>query len=369
MPKASIEYPSIIVNRNGNNGWHKKGKRAYRNAVLTILQFLQTAKEPRLYHLCFEGKSHRQQMKMLKALVQMADRAGINCEWFAARETADRTKVDHLHVFMVIDAYGIKVAKLFNQFDDGQVAQLCAKHGVNFSIFSPKDDLGIHGNNTYMALPYQGPGNRETELGRKRLADALTWLTYNYKARSKPTEEEADGQIFPSSRPTRKRKNPLLPAALPAAEEIVAPITETKGDELTPAERYVGTRYEEAVDAGLDVEALRLYLLSKGIPRTPAQVRYELDEVYGFHQYASQHPAPAQRTYAEIDAHLGREKPSKVDRVVTSLPVGSRQGTVAKFSRDRALLRPLNGRIIIATTRTQQDDYHEASRFLHQSID
>jgi len=205
MPKAIITYPSDIVNRNGNGGWHRKGKRAYRKAVLTILQCLQTYKEARLYHLCFEGKSHKKQVKMLNALVQMADRAGIKCEWFAARETADKTKVDHLHCFMVIDAYGIKVAKVFNQFDDGQVGRLCAKHGVNFSIFSPKDDLGIHGRNTYMALPYQGPENRETELGRKRLADALVWLTYNFKARSKPLEAEADGQIFPASRPNRKR--------------------------------------------------------------------------------------------------------------------------------------------------------------------
>lgn len=238
MPKATITYPSDIVNRNGNGGWHRKGKRAYRKAVLTILQCLQTYKEARLYHLCFEGKSHKKQVKMLNALVQMADRAGIKCEWFAARETADKTKVDHLHCFMVIDAYGIKVAKVFNQFDDGQVGQLCAKHGVNFSIFSPKDDLGIHGRNTYMALPYQGPGNRETELGRKRLADALVWLTYNYKARSKPLEEEADGQIFPASRPNRKRKAaPTLPeedamtvASVPAVMALSSTPTLVSGD-------------------------------------------------------------------------------------------------------------------------------------------
>jgi hypothetical protein len=228
MPKATINYPSDIVNRNGNGGWHRKGKRAYRKAVLTILQCLQTYKEARLYHLCFEGKSHKKQVKMLNALVQMADRAGIKCEWFAARETADTTKKDHLHCFMVIDAYGIKVAKVFNQFDDGQVAQLCAKHGVNFSIFIPKDDLGIHGRNTYMALPYQGPENRETELGRKRLADGLVWLTYNFKARSKPLEGEADGQIFPASRPNRKRKvvpaQPKQDAATPAPAPAVVPV-------------------------------------------------------------------------------------------------------------------------------------------------
>lgn len=324
MPKASIIYPDNIVHRNNNGGWHKNGKRAYRNAVNTIHRCLPLFREARLYHLCFEAldevvgiKTSKEMNKsnrdMVNALVQIAEREGIKCEWFAAREIADGTKKDHLHVFMLIDAYGIKVAKLFNQFEDGRVQQHCKAHGVKFAIFRPKDMEGIHGNNTYMALPYQGPGNKQTAKARKRLADALIWCSYLGKARSKP-EDDKDGQIFPASRPTRKRKDPLPPAALPAAEEAVAPTTQSKGDTMTPAERYVGTRYEEAVDAGLDLEALRLYLLSKGIKRTPAQVRYELDEVYGFHQYAEQHPAPARRTCEEIDAVLGREKTSKVDR-------------------------------------------------------
>jgi hypothetical protein len=218
MPKASIIYPSDIVNRNGNMGWHPKGKRAYRNALRTLYQCLQTYREPRLYHLCFEGQTHRTQMKMLNALIQIADRAGIQCEWFACREVADASKAAHIHAFVLIDAYGVNVWKVFNQFDDGQVAELCARHGVNFAIFSPKDD-GLHGNNNYMALPYQGPGNRETPLGRKRLADALVWLSYLGKARSKPTEEEADGQLFPASRPNRKRKLTDSPAASPAAPQ------------------------------------------------------------------------------------------------------------------------------------------------------
>lgn len=343
MPKASILYPSTIVDRNNNGGWHPKGKRAYRNAVRTIQACLQLYKEPRLYHLCFEGQSHKKQVKMLNAIVQMADRAGIKCEWFAARETADRTKVDHLHCFMIIDAHGIKVAKVFNQFDDGQVAKLCAKHKVNFSIFSPKDDLGIHGNNTYMALPYQGPGNRETELGRQRLNDALTWLTYNYKARSKPLEEEADGQLFPASRPNRKRKTDSPSAALPADKEEVAVGADSKplqgdnkpsewiGIKLTPephqeavngsqpycndkginlkltiAQNYLATLYENAVDARMDIDAMRLYLLEQGVRRTPVQVLDELENVFGFVGYASRHPAPAKPDTKAMDALIDR---------------------------------------------------------------
>lgn len=222
MPVALIQYPNDIVNRNNNGGWHRNGKRAYRKAVLGILRFLQAAREPRLYHLCFEpldddmgiktsAEMYKANMSMLHALRQMAERDGIRCEWWAAREVADSTKKDHLHVFMVIDASGIKVAKLFNQFEDGRVQQHCKAHGVKFGIFEPKDYKGIHGRNNYMALPYQGPGNRETALGSERLADALVWLSYLGKARSKP-EDDKSGQVFPASRPARRAAKQAIPS-------------------------------------------------------------------------------------------------------------------------------------------------------------
>jgi hypothetical protein len=42
---------------------------------------------------------------------------------------------------------------------------------------------------------------------------------------------------------------------------------------MTPAAfRYIGTIYETCIDRGMDVEAIRLYLLSRGVALTPAQV-------------------------------------------------------------------------------------------------
>lgn len=349
MPKASINYPSLIVDRKGNNGWHKNGKRAYRRAVETISRCLPLYREARLYHLCFEGieegTSNKTNIAMLHALVQMAEREGIKCEWFGAREKADTTKKDHLHVFMLIDAYGIKVAKLFNQFEDGRVQQFCKAHGVKFAIFSPKDMLGIHGNNTYMALPYQGPGNRETELGRQRLEDALVWLSYLGKARSKPADDDKDGQIFPASRPKREKK-PDSPSAPKAEQEAIVaeaiqsdskqPQSDSKPSEwvgikitpepllsdprgsqthyndkgndmkLTTAQNYLATLYENAVDASLDIDAMRLYLLEQGVRRTPAQLVDELENTFGFLGYASRHVAPAKPDTRALDALIDR---------------------------------------------------------------
>lgn len=240
MPVATIQYPDDIVNRNNNMGWHRNGKRAYRKAVEGILRFLQTAKEPRLYHLCFEPLAddishltsrdmYKANMAMLHALVQMAERKGIRCEWWAAREVADRTKKDHVHVFMVIDAKGIRVAELFNQFEDGRVQQHCKAHGVKFAIFRPKDMDGIHGNNRYMALPYLGPDNRATAEARERLADALVWCSYLGKARSKP-EDDKSGQIFPASRPTRKAASAVTAPFLLSVNRLEGEIELTEKD-------------------------------------------------------------------------------------------------------------------------------------------
>lgn len=256
MPKATIEYPDNIVTKNNNGGWHPKGRRAYRNAVRTIMQCLQTYREPRLYHLCFEGQTHKIQMKMLNGMVQIADRAGIKLEWFACREVADRTKKAHVHAFMVIDAYGVNPYSVFNQFDDGRVAELCARHGVNFSIFTPKDDLGIHGYTDYMTLPYQGKGNKQTARGGERLKDALRWLAYCFKARSKPTEEEADGQLFPASRPNRKRNLDSPSAALPAAKEEVV---------LAPA--------AEASSASTEAQGTQPIRIGRVFPRSPCSLQ------------------------------------------------------------------------------------------------
>lgn len=74
----------------------------------------------------------------------------------------------------------------------------------------------------------------------------------------------------------------------------------------TPAETYVATQYEAAVDQQLDVEALRLFLLEHGIKRTPAQVAWELEEKYGFLGYASRYPAPAKPDTRMLDAIIDR---------------------------------------------------------------
>ena len=74
---------------------------------------------------------------------------------------------------------------------------------------------------------------------------------------------------------------------------------------MTPAARYIASQYEVCVDAGLDVEAIRLHLAIHGIRRTPGQVADDLIHTYSFTGYAATHPAPPVKTLAELDALLG----------------------------------------------------------------
>lgn len=73
---------------------------------------------------------------------------------------------------------------------------------------------------------------------------------------------------------------------------------------MTPASRYIARLYEVAVDSQLDVTAIRRYLASNGIARSPVHVLHDLDNVYAFYGYAASHPAPVVQTMAEWDAAL-----------------------------------------------------------------
>lgn len=77
---------------------------------------------------------------------------------------------------------------------------------------------------------------------------------------------------------------------------------------LTTAQNYIASRYEQAVGLRLNLDEVRAYLLAHGIPRTPAQVVYDLDETYGFYGYTASHPAPPAMTLAEIDKLLNRSE-------------------------------------------------------------
>lgn len=77
---------------------------------------------------------------------------------------------------------------------------------------------------------------------------------------------------------------------------------------MTPALRYVAGLYESCIDRDLDTEAVRLYLLSRGVARSPAQVAYDLNHVFCFTGYAASHPPAPARTVKEWDRAIDQAK-------------------------------------------------------------
>lgn len=59
---------------------------------------------------------------------------------------------------------------------------------------------------------------------------------------------------------------------------------------LTAAQKYLASLYEQAIDLGLDIDAIRHYLIERGVKRTPLQLEDELENVYGFYDYVASHP-------------------------------------------------------------------------------
>lgn len=84
---------------------------------------------------------------------------------------------------------------------------------------------------------------------------------------------------------------------------------------LTTAQKYIASRYEEAVGLRLNLDEVRAYLLAHGIPRTPAQVVHDLDETYQFYGYAASHPAPAPVSTAVLDKIIDRMPDADIKRL------------------------------------------------------
>lgn len=112
------------------------------------------------------------------------------------------------------------------------------------------------------------------------------------------------------------------------------PITHSPGGTmLTAAEKFVAAKYEAGVDAQLDLDAMRRFLLAHGIKRTPAAVVFDLDERYGFHGYAASHPASLVDVRAYDRTTSRKDWTNPIERLATTSEAGSRPGRLTSQCR------------------------------------
>jgi hypothetical protein len=147
----------------------------------------------RLYHLVFVmadlefrcfGVYHIHKA-LLKRLMQHLRRKGIVASYHAAREIDDE-KGEHLHVFLAVEGHSPKRPDaILNRKPNDWLATYAATQGIKVYINEPRDPM--HNGLDYMTLPASKP---------EKVADAKAWVSYLFKARSKPTS----GEIYTSSR-------------------------------------------------------------------------------------------------------------------------------------------------------------------------
>jgi len=146
----------------------------------------------RLYHLVFVMadlefryfSAYHIHKALLKRLMQHLRRKGIAASYHAAREIDDE-KGEHLHVYLCVEASTKRPDAILNRKTGDWLATYAAKQGVKVYINEPRDPM--HNGLDYMTLPASKP---------EKVADAKAWVSYLFKARSKPSS----GEIYTSSR-------------------------------------------------------------------------------------------------------------------------------------------------------------------------
>jgi hypothetical protein len=154
--------------------------------------------------------------------------------------------------------------------------------------------------------------------GGVKLSDCQAWIEYLYKVRSKAG---VVGTIYSASRNKATKEDAQLAAP---AKELAQQATSTTNNEtndngeemisneLTPAGyTYLAGVYEQAVDKRLNMLEIQAFLRGRGINKSLAMIRQDLNETFCFYKYADQHPAPAIESYAVIDAQLFKIRPAR----------------------------------------------------------
>lgn len=353
------KYSTAITNYAQNEGLDSV--KAIKKAQDIVLYCADTYEEAHMYSLVIVGSQSVADYRW--AYNTLADKLrdfGFDIEFFGALEHAEDKGGLHCHVYYIIECVhanpagvkrvsatgNTKVVKIMSTESDSWLKKTLAKRGMSFHISEPQNE--VHRTRTGTMPMYARP-----TLRGGRLADCLVWSSYPYKVRSKAgakaktreiyffsefeankakrelkgneieTVATAQSEASTSQSPASSTSEAMVCTGQPAngSEEAgsqgspsperygssrASPDYEDSEMKLTPAQRYVGMLYERAVDLGLDVDAVRRYLLEHGVVRTPGQVAYELEHIFCFYGYATSHQPRPEATVAELDKAIER---------------------------------------------------------------
>jgi hypothetical protein len=324
-----------------------------------------------LYHIVLTGSEDRKvYRKAVELLCKELRKNGMPCRYKACYER-DKFKRFHMHVFILIEAKDFHPDTIIHYRKGHWFTEMLDKLGLAFKIAQPQDPMhhvaGKKVNYAYVPKKasaklddclvwisyltkvrskegvegqiYTGSTNREPkkpslpsaaptaakeantqskETQRERIVQAQTSASSEtssygtsessacspahacseavaHAGRSARSGGEAQGEASPSIEPQRYSDS-----------RATAPIGRAEMT-LTAAQKYVGSIYEQAVDLALDLEAMRRYLLDRGIKRTPLQIDDDLESVFGFYGYAASHPPKPMMSVREWDRSVEKD--------------------------------------------------------------
>lgn len=296
-----------------------------------------------VYQFILSGKSAKADYQAtIKALIRHI-RTQCRAEYIGAYEVGDEKGGLHCHCYIIIETAHQIPRYLLDVSEGHFIARRIKRTGMSIRIEPPKGKM--HGGAMFAKMDTPA-----------KLADCIAWVEYHIKGRSKAAvagREVYFASEFASNATKREAKrqkyrDALLkssvspaPAAAQDAPDAKEDYKPHQGDgkpqswvgiklkpephqgainasqthnndkgsdlKLTPAQSYLCRLYENCVDADMDVEAVRLYLLDQGIRKTPAMIVDDLEHTFGFLGYAASHKAPAKPDAAKIDALIARE--------------------------------------------------------------
>lgn len=326
------KYSTPITNCKKNQGLDSV--KAIKKAQEIVLYCSDAYEEAHMYSLVIVGSQSVADYRW--AYNSMAEKLrdfGFKAEFFGAIEHEEEKGGLHCHCYFIIEcvdanpagvkrvskAGTAKVVKIMSTQTDSWFKKTLAKRGMSFHISEPQNE--VHRTRLGKKPMYARP-----TLKGGRLADCLTWSSYPYKKRSKAEAKKKSREIyffseFEANKAKRNLKGneikevitetpelspigSLLGANQEAASSTAALVdarqsadrseearseTGTRTDnerysaygaspyyeriEMTPTQRFLASLYERCVDADMDTEQVRRYLLSQGVVKTPRTSR------------------------------------------------------------------------------------------------
>lgn len=187
----------VTKNTKNHGGLHRQEE--FRKGIKMLEKCAHTFRNPRLFHLCFTGADLDIYQLVMLRFCKILTAEGIKYRYKAALES-DSQKGVHFHVMIVLGAGDRQTHPFVTSVnEDGKIENVSALRKAVIHTWNECQNL------KYRVNPPRSTSSRTAFLqfnqsNMEMFHEAADWMSYIYKARSKPQT----GTIYFSDRPNRK---------------------------------------------------------------------------------------------------------------------------------------------------------------------